>query len=70
MNVITWVRRLRRTPRPRRCCGLAVEAIERRLAPAPTHPLPPPHAAGLVASLTPPEPCAKPTTSFYPPEPL
>jgi len=66
----TLVRRLQRAPRPRRCSRLAVEAIEKRLAPSPTLPLPPPHDPGLVASFTPPGPCAKPAASFYPPDPI
>jgi hypothetical protein len=69
MNMIALVRRPRRAPRPRRCSGLAVEAIERRLAPSPTLPLPPPHAPGVVVNFLPPDPCAKSATSFLPPDP-
>jgi hypothetical protein len=48
MNLLTWTRRLRRSTRRRRSTGLAVESIEKRLAPSPTIPLPPPQVSSMV----------------------
>jgi hypothetical protein len=69
MNVMTRVRRFRRAERPRRWAGLALEAIEHRLAPSPILPLPPPHVPGHVASFQPPDPCDKTAAQFVPPAP-
>ncbi len=69
MNLVTLTRRPRRTARRRRSTNLAVESIEKRLAPSPTLPLPPTHVPSTAASLAPPEPCAMPAPSFAPPEP-
>ena len=68
MNLITWTRRPRPATRGRRATGLAVESIEKRLAPSPTLPLPPPHVMSTVAKFTPPDPCARLAFSFQRPE--
>jgi hypothetical protein len=69
MNLKTWTRRPRPAARRRRATGLAVESIEKRLAPSPTLPLPPPYAPSTVAQFTPPDPCARSSFSFIPPDP-
>jgi hypothetical protein len=77
MNLLTRTRRPRPAARRRRAAGLAVESIEKRLAPSPTLPLPPPHVSGLVAHVQPPDPCAagggagkvRLSPSFEPPDP-
>ena len=53
MNLTTSAHRLRRPTRRRRPTGLAVESIERRLAPSPTLALPPPHVPNMVAAASP-----------------
>jgi hypothetical protein len=69
MTFLTWARKHRRNRRRPRPTELAIESIERRLAPSPTLPLPPPHVPSEVAGFEPPDPCAKPATTFAPPEP-
>jgi hypothetical protein len=50
MNAISLVRAPTRTLRRRRGAALALEAMEDRLAPSPTMPLPPPLIAGVVVN--------------------
>jgi hypothetical protein len=69
MNLMTRARQFRRAERPRRWSSLACEAIEQRLAPSPTLPLPPPHVPSQVALFEPPDPCAKAATNFETPDP-
>jgi hypothetical protein len=69
MTVMNWVRQLRRAARPRRRASLAVESIERRLAPSPTLPLPPPHVPSVAVNFEPPDPCARLAPSVEPPDP-
>jgi hypothetical protein len=68
MNLMTWTRRPRPAARRRRAAGLAVESIEKRLAPSPTLPLPP-HVPSTVANFAPPDLCARLSPSFTPPDP-
>jgi hypothetical protein len=51
MNTIPLARRHPRTARRRRWAGLTVEAVEHRLAPSPTMPLPPPVVASVVVNI-------------------
>jgi hypothetical protein len=69
MNLMTWTRRPRPAARRRRAAGLAVESIEKRLAPSPTLPLPPPHVLIVATKFTPPDPCVRLSPSFTPPDP-
>ena len=49
MNAISLIRELAQTNRRRRWAGLVLEAMEERLAPSPTWPMPPPQVASIVA---------------------
>jgi hypothetical protein len=69
MILMTWTRRNRPARRRPRAARLSVESIEKRLAPSPTLPLPPPHVPNTVAKFTPPDPCARLSPSFAPPDP-
>ncbi|MFI5457669.1 MAG: hypothetical protein ACHRXM_19685 [Isosphaerales bacterium] len=73
MNLTSLAHRLRRTKRRRRSIGLAVESIERRLAPSPALPVPPPHVPSMVAAALPHEaPAGNGTTiaaAHEPPDP-
>jgi hypothetical protein len=55
MKLMTLAFRRRRTRRRPRSRELVVESIEKRLAPSPTLPLPPPQAPSLVADALPQE---------------
>jgi hypothetical protein len=69
MNLLIRARRLGQTARRPRSTGLAVESIEKRLAPAPILPLPPPVVATHGAVVEPPDPCARQATVYTPPDP-
>ena len=65
MSVLTFVYPFRQTARPRRPVRLAVETMEHRLVLSPTLPLPPPHAAIVVAEF-PTGPVRSQVVSYYP----
>jgi hypothetical protein len=53
MSLTMLTQRLRPTTRPRRSIALAFESIEKRLAPSPTLPLPPPHLSSMLVQTIP-----------------
>jgi hypothetical protein len=69
MMPITRGRRLPRAKGRVRRARLAIEGLDRRVAPSPTLPLPPPSPVVAVFALHPPQPCISEELNFHPPDP-